>query len=149
MTALLILCGGFLLTVAGCEWLRPPGKLQSVLRRLGVIHLVGLAITAAILLAGGQMRPVPMFVFWSGAALAWFGLRSHLESSILLRMVYMLLDGTLSTGELVSRYHLHGGQRERLAELVRAGWLRIDASSGDVVLTPKGRRIVALVSHLR
>ena len=96
MTALLILCGGFLLTLAGCEWLRPIGKLQSAVPRIGIIHVVGFATTAMILLAGGLMRVVPTLVFWSGATLAWFGLRSHLESSILLRMVYMIDHGPLS-----------------------------------------------------
>ena len=85
MLALLVLCAGFIVTLAGCEWLRPPGKLQSVLPRIALIQLAGLLTTAVILLAGGRMRPVPIFIFWSGAALAWFGCRSHLESSILLR----------------------------------------------------------------
>ncbi len=73
MTALLILCGGFILTLAGCEWLRPIGKLQSALPRIGLIHLVGFATTAVILLAGGLMRVVPTFVFWSGgdAGVVW------------------------------------------------------------------------------
>ena len=149
MTPLLILGGGFLLTLAGCEWLRPAGKLQSGLQRIGAIHVAGCATTAAILVADGQMRLVPVLVFWSGAALAWFGLRSHLESSILLRMIYMLLDRSLAVDDLVSQYHAHGGRAERQAELQRAGWLHVDSSNGDVALTPKGRRIVALVSRLR
>ena len=149
MHALLVLCAGFIVTLAGCEWLRPPGKLQSVLPRIALIHLAGLLTTAVILLAGGRMRPVPIFIFWSGAALAWFGCRSHLESSILLRMVYMLHGTPQSADELISRYHAHGGQHERVAELVRAGWLGADLGGAAMVLTAKGRRLVALLSRLR
>ena len=91
--------------------------------------------------------PVPLVVFWGGAFLTWFGVRSHIESSILLRMVYMLRGRRLSEEEILRRYEAVYGIEMRRGELLRAGLA--EQSPGGMKLTPKGRLIVNATSWLR
>jgi hypothetical protein len=148
MASFLMLLAGFVVTILCCEVLRS-GKLQSSLGRIAIIHAVGLAAVAALLRSSDRMAVVPVLIFWSGAALAWFGARSHLESSILLRMVHFLREGPLTREEVIARYDAHDGRAQRVAELIRGGLVAADPNRVTLTPTPKGLRIVRVVSRLR
>jgi hypothetical protein len=86
-------------------------------------------------------------VFWAGAFLSWFGVRSHIESSILLRMLYLLRKNPTTEATLLAAYEALGGEGKRREELARGGMMTM---AGDrVVVTPKGRAILRVVSMLR
>jgi len=86
-------------------------------------------------------------VFWAGSFLTWFAARSHLESSILLRMLCILRDRPRSGNDLAAAYEAIYGPQHRLEELFRAGLL---ARAGPAIgLTAKGRWILWIASWLR
>ncbi|HZR22048.1 MAG TPA: hypothetical protein VFA59_00580 [Vicinamibacterales bacterium] len=86
-------------------------------------------------------------MLWCGAFLAWFGIRSHIESSILLRMLSLLRHGALGDDELLDRYATRYGEDVRTAELRAGGFVTVDSDGMHV--TPKARTILLLVSKLR
>ena len=72
-----------------------------------VMILIGLLL---LYLAITRLSAVlPFAIFWSGAFLTWFGVRSHIESSILLRMAYLLRGHPMQPGELLEEYDYPGG----------------------------------------
>lgn len=122
-------------------------KLQTGLSR--VLVLWG-AIGAALVLHFAFARGAGMLVFgvfWSGAFLTWFGVRSHVESSILLRLVFLLRGGGQQPEALLARYEALYGPEQRLEELLRSGLAEREGEGLRV--TPKGRRILAAVDWLR
>jgi hypothetical protein len=149
MRPLLILASGFALTAVSCELMLRSRKLQSALGRVAILHAAVLAIVAGFLAANGLMRLVPVSIFWSGALLAWFGFRSHVESSILLRMIHLLGSASMTRRELTSLYNARYGRTERIEELIRAGLVSGDRARTSLVPTRKGLLIARLVLRLR
>jgi hypothetical protein len=86
-------------------------------------------------------------VFWAGAFLSWFGIRSHLESSILLRMVYLLKQRPKTSAELLEEYERSYGSQQRVEELVRAGLL--ERRGEHLLVTPKGKLVLSVARLLR
>ena len=122
-------------------------KLQSGLRRvLAVWGVLGAMIMAHFAAARGSGAFV-FALFWAGAFLSWFGVRSHVESSILLRMVYLLRGKEMTGEQLLANYESLYGARQRLEELLHSGLA--EQRPEGVCLTPKGRRILAAVDWLR
>jgi hypothetical protein len=79
--------------------------------------------------------------------LSWFGVRSHIESSILLRMLYSLRRRPMTETGLVDEYLSHYGEAARTEELLRGG---LASRNGDrLSVTSKGKRILNIVSKLR
>jgi hypothetical protein len=114
--------------------------------RIGNV-LAAYAAAMAWMLTTAAAGLVALTVFWAGVFLAWFGIRSHIESSILLRMLFMLRRSRLSDADIVAEYTRRHGESARLAELRRGGLIVGDA--GRARVTPKGRAILSLASRLR
>lgn len=117
--------------------------LASVLRAwvvTGAMLLAHLALArgSGVLVAG---------VFWAGAFLSWFGMRSHVESSILLRMLYLLRGRTMTGDELVAAYERQYGPEQRVEELVRSGLA--EKGPDGTRITAKGKSILAATDWLR
>ena len=149
MQTLLILVFGFALTSVCCEVLVRPRKLQSALGRIALLHGLVLTSFAGFLGAHGIMRPVPVAIFWSGALLFWFGFRSHIESSILLRTIHLLGRNPMTRDQLNTLYNARYGRTERVEELIRAGLVSRDRGRMIVFPTRKGVMIARLVLWLR
>jgi hypothetical protein len=138
-TALLVAAIGSELAVRGI-------KLQTGLGRVLVVWAgVYLPAVAALMISG--VSPFSFTVFWGGAFLSWFGVRSHIESSILLRMLHLLRRGPMEQSALVAKYLTLCGQSARREELLRAG-LAIE-NAGQLVVTDKGKNILAVVDKLK
>jgi hypothetical protein len=90
---------------------------------------------------------VALTIFWGGAFLSWFGVRSHVESSILLRMLYLLRRGSMTEEQLVADYASHYGQAIRIEELVRGGLA--SRTNGKLSASAKGKAILGIVARLR
>ena len=146
MTDLLDLGVALLAAMVGSELVLGGTKLQTGLSRVipvwGAVYLVALFV-----LWRGGIGPVGLTIFWGGAFATWFGVRSHLESSILLRMLYLLRGQPRTDQSLLDEYLSRQGEAERLEELVRGGLV---TSQGErIAVTPKGRSILAVVARLR
>lgn len=145
----LTLPAAFLITSAVSELLIRRRSVQGSLARLGAAHVAGLSATVWLLVRDGSLGLFPLVLFWGGAFTAWFGVRVHLESSILFRMLHMLEDHAQSRASLVSAYEARYGGPQRLQQLVRAGFVAIPASGEAVSLTPKGLIVSRIACFLR
>jgi len=122
-------------------------KMQTgLLRALGVYAAIGSGTLLYLQLAGGA-GAVAFAIYWAGAFLSWFGVRSHLESSILLRMLALLQSGSKTKGELIDEYERSYGEVQRVEELLRAGLVACGPEAIEV--TPKGRLIVRAAAWLQ
>ena len=115
-------------------------KLQTRLAPILALFLLSLILA---LFTIKEIHPFFLVFLWGGFFLAWFGIRSHIESSILLRILYTLGKSPgISSEDLIQAYEKKQGPEERLAELKRGGFLKPDKDT--FTLTGKGR-IVAKV----
>ncbi len=147
MIGLEIIAAALLVVAIGSELALRGTKLQTALGRVLVVWAgVYLPAVAALAITGGA-SPFSFTVFWGGAFLSWFGIRSHIESSILLRMVHLLRLGPMAQSALVAEYLALCGQSARTDELLRGG-LAVQ-NAGELVVTAKGRNILAVVERLR
>lgn len=121
-------------------------KLQTGLGRVLVVWAGIYVLALYPVMTLGQIGWVPLTIFWGGAFLSWFGVRSHIESSILLRMLYLLRKRPLSESELVHEYTTHYGQDMRLQELFRG---KLAESGLKPSVTAKGKSILRIVDLLR
>jgi hypothetical protein len=142
-----LVLGALLLAMVMSELSLRGTKLQTALGRVLVVW--GLVFLAGVypLLRYGATGPLVFLIFWGGAFASWFGVRSHIESSILLRMVYLLRSRPMVDAELLGKYASHYGQAMRMAELFRGG-LAVNVD-GQTSVTPKGMTILRVVSKLR
>jgi hypothetical protein len=147
VSGLLIALGALVLAMIGSELALGGTKLQTGLSRVvmvwGLVYLLALYPSFRY----GGTGPFALTVFWAGAFLSWFGVRSHIESSILLRMLYLLRKQPTTEPTLLAAYEALGGEGKRREELARGGMMTM---AGDrIVVTPKGRAILRVVSILR
>ncbi len=147
MIALAEVLAALLIALIGSELALRGTKLQTGLGRVLIVWAAVYLGTLIALLIGGGASAFSFTLFWGGAFLSWFGVRSHIESSILLRMLYVLRAGPMEQSALVSRYLAQYGQRARIDELLRGGLATENA--GRLVATKKGRTILAVVEKLR
>ena len=143
MRDLLILGGAFALSVCMIELL-VKHKLQSALGTVAAVHGAGLAVA---LVVTRHVGVAGVLVFWTGLAACWFGVRSHVESSILLRLLHILRDGSSTREEILVRYQRDHSKSARIDELLRAGL--VARAPDGVQVTPKGRAVARLVLLLR
>ena len=146
MIALVLSAAGLLAAAVACELSLRGMRIQSGFARAFVCFaLIGL--TTAFSLDSINALPLASFVvLWIGGFLFWLGARSHVESSILLRMLYLLLSGARSHDELLDIYEEHYDLRTRVRELRAAGLV---ASGTPASLTATGKLVLALVRSLR
>jgi hypothetical protein len=142
-----MLGAALLVVLIGSELALGGIKLQTGLSRALAAWTLVYLISVYPLSRFGDIGFVAFTIFWGGAFLSWFGVRSHLESSILLRMLVLLRQRSLSERELVASYTALYGEAMRREELFRAGLAAMD---GDrVVVSAKGRTILEVVAKLR
>jgi hypothetical protein len=147
MIDLVIVVAALLLAAIGSELALRGTKLQTGLGRVLVVW-AGVYLPAIFTLAiSGSTSPFSFTILWGGAFLSWFGVRSHIESSILLRMLDLLRLGPMEQSVLVAEYLELCGQSARTGELLRGGLAAEKA--GKLVVTDKGRKILAVVEKLR
>jgi hypothetical protein len=147
MTGVWILALALLIVMAGCELALGGTKLQTGLTRALAVWAVVYLLALFPLFRYGGTGPFPFTIFWGGAFLSWFGVRSHIESSILLRMLYLLRRGPMTEAALVAAYASNFGEGTRREELLRGG---LAVKEGDrLSITPKGRTILSVVAKLR
>lgn len=116
-------------------------KSQTGLRRLvAIFGITGLMNTLWCLWNGVSL--VVAVVFWAGVFAAWFVVRSHLESSIFLRMLRLLRGRDLPADELLREYELIYGWEARVKELLQAGL--IEGEADDFRVTRKGRIVLGV-----
>ncbi len=137
----------FIVSIVLCEFVLKGTKLQTVLIPVFAVHVFCWIALLIVLSWNRQPGAIAVTIFWAGAFLGWFGIRSHIESSILLRMLYLLRQHPTTADELVSRYHSHWGEKLRAEELIRAGLL--DHGSSGVNITRKGNLILRIVDLLK
>jgi hypothetical protein len=137
----------FIISIVICEIVLRGTKLQTTLSAILAIHAFCWIVLLILLLWRKQTGATAVTIFWAGAFLSWFGIRSHIESSILLRMLYLLRQQPRTANELMSQYQSHWGEQSRVEELVRAGLL--DQGSNHIALTRKGNLILRIVDLLK
>jgi hypothetical protein len=140
-----IVATALLATIVGSELALSGTKLQTGLLRVLVVW--GGVYVATMVVAGGNPGAVAFTIFWAGAFLSWFGVRSHIESSILLRMLVLLRQQPMTEARLVSEYASHYGESMRVEELCQGGLVFKDRDTLHV--TPKGKVILRIVGKLR
>ena len=138
---------GFVAAIIFSEFALRGTKLQTGLAKVLLVHFVVAAFLVVYLILNHRSEWLAILIFWAGAFLTWFGIRSHMESSILLRMLFLLRKGSISQSNLVQDYETHYGESQRLEELFLGGLLQRTPS--DVVVTPKGKFILRVVSILK
>src|SRR6188474_3195737 len=119
MTGLWIVALALVAAAVASELALRGTKLQTGLGRV-LVAWTGVYLAALYpVLFHGQTGLIPFTIFWGGAFLSWFGVRSHIESSILLRMLYLLRKKSLSESELLTEYTSLYGPDMRFEELLR------------------------------
>jgi hypothetical protein len=147
LTASLVLLGGAVVAALASEYVLREGRIQTRFAQILCVHsATGLAVLLYLVFAG-HTRLIPAAILWCGMFLSWFGVRSHIESSILLRMAYMLRQGPMGEDRLLAQYEAHYGGSMRLEELLRAGL--VEKIPSGMALTTKGSRIHRAASWLR
>ena len=147
MNSLLIVLGALIVVLVASELVLGGTKLQTGLSRVLVAWTLVYLPACYLLLRHGDTGLIAYTIFWGGAFLSWFGVRSHIESSILLRMLYLLRRQPLSDAEILAKYGSQYGENLRIEELLRGG---LAEKSGErLVVTPKGRGILGVVARLR
>lgn len=147
MSDLTLVVTVFIASMLLCELLLRGTKLQSALIAVFAVHILCWIALLILLLWERHTGAIAATIFWAGAFLSWFGIRSHIESSILLRMLYLLRQRPTTANELLTRYQSQWGEKLRIEELVRAGLL--NHGSNRIVLTRKGNLILRIVDLLK
>lgn len=147
MTALSAATSAVAIPIVGVEFAVRRMKLQTAFERVLAIWAATFAVTLAVLILTTGSGATALTIFWCGTFMAWFGVRSHLESSILLRMLVLLRARPMTDAELIAEYTRRAGRTARLEELRRGGFI---ARDGAVLrLTRKGEVTLAAVCKLR
>jgi hypothetical protein len=137
---------GLLATVVCAELLLRRRKLHAGLARVVALWgLTGIAGVCYVAKMWGSGAPA-FALFWAGAFLSWFGVRGHLESSILLRMLVLLRHGPMTGADLTARYEAGHGVGVRTDDLLQGGLVRRDGDGLEV--TRKGRSVLAFARRL-
>ncbi len=147
MTGILIVLATLVAAMTVSEVVLHGTKLQTGLARILAVWLVAALATLYLLGRHGDVGLTPLAIFWGGAFLTWFGVRSHIESSILLRMLYLLRHRRMTEDEWVQQYEARYGHDVRVRELVRGRM--VSTHDGRLSLTGKGRAILRIVTRLR
>jgi hypothetical protein len=147
MTDLMLIAVALLVTTWGSELALQGRKLQTGVFRVLTVWACAYVITGLWLLFHNGTSPIAFTVFWCGTFLSWFGARSHVESSILLRMLFLLSKRPLAESALVDEYLSHYGEAKRVEELCRGGLAQKDHEG--IRVTAKGKAVLRIVSALR
>lgn len=122
-------------------------KLQNALTRTLPVFCVAGFVGLVLSLVQGCYFVFGILLFWGGSFLAWFGVRSHLESSILLWMLVYLRKAERTEAEISTVYLQRYGPAERLEELHTGGLIE-RMPGGEIALTRKGQQILRIATLL-
>lgn len=147
MIGLFIVAAALTLAIVASELVLRGMKLQTGFSRVLVVWGFVYIATALSLRAEPDLSAIAFTIFWGGTFLTWFGIRSHIESSILLRMLVLLRPQPMNEAQLISEYLSKYGEVVRINELCRGGLAKRDG--GAVSLTTKGQTILRVVAKLR
>jgi hypothetical protein len=147
MTGMSLAAAAVLVPIVGSELALGGTKLQTGLTRVLVVWIGGYVAAMSWFVRDADTGLVALTILWSGVFLVWFGVRSHIESSILFRMLFILRQCPMTDARLVDEYTARYGESMRIAELCRGGL--IDKHGDRVRVTPKGKAILLFVSKLR
>jgi hypothetical protein len=139
----LVLAGAFAVSLAAIE-IVVARKLQSALPTIALIHALGLIAALGLVRTVGVLG---VLVFWSGLAACWFGVRSHIESSILFRLLHLLRQDAATREDVLGRYYRDHSEEARLDELLQSGL--VVRTAGGLVPTAKGRFVARVAARLR
>ena len=147
MGIVFLIIGGFVGAVLLSEIALKGTKLQTGLTKVVLVHAAVAGLVLVYLLITHRTGWLALLIFWAGAFLTWFGVRSHMESSVLLRMLFLLRRSSIPEKLLLEEYESHYGEAQRLEELFRGALL--ERTTAGVVVTPKGKFILRAVSLLK
>jgi hypothetical protein len=147
VTDFLIITAALLIVAIAAELVLGPTKLETGLMSVLAAWATVYFVVLYFFLGWTDIDKVTFTIFWGGAFLSWFGIRSHIESSILLRMTYLLRHRSLTDTELVSEYNAQFNEERRIGELMKGRLLVRDRD--HLKLTPKGKIILAVADKLR
>ena len=147
MTRLSLSATAVLVPVVGSELALARAKLQTAIPRVLVVWVGAYAAAATWLVHRHDAGLAALTIFWAGAFLVWFGVRSHIESSILLRMLFLLRQRPMTDRGLLDQYIARCGESARVSELRRGGL--VDQEEQRLRVTRKGKAILLVVTKLR
>lgn len=147
MMHLAVVGAAFVAAILGSDLTLAGAKVQTRLARVLVVYATVGALLLVYLHWTHVAGTVAFSIYWAGAFLSWFGIRSHIESSILLRMLFLLKEGAMSRSELLAAYERHYSAAQRLEELQRAGLLQ--PGGRGLEATRKGMLIAKAAAWLR
>ncbi|HEY7162350.1 MAG TPA: hypothetical protein VH815_13880 [Acidobacteriota bacterium] len=147
MTQLILVVAAFFACIVLCELVLKGTKLQTGLVKVFIVHAFCWIALLIFMVTNSEGGIIAMTIFWAGAFLTWFGVRSHIESSVLLRMLYLLRRQPVSADQLLSSYHSHYGKELRIEELIRGGLL--ESGSSELHVSKKGNLILRMVQLLK
>ncbi len=147
MTIILVVSAAVLASAIASESVLRGRRLQSAFAPVLAIWIGPFALAAVRLVRTDAEGLVSSAIFWCGAFLLWFGVRSHVESSVLLRLLCLLRAHPMRDGELLEKYASIYGESMRLAELRRGGFVANEGARPHV--TSKGKAVLLVVSKLR
>lgn len=147
MIHLTVVGAAFAAAILGSDLALAGAKVQTRLARVILVYAAVGALLLLYLRWTHVAGTVAFSIYWGGAFLSWFGIRSHIESSILLRMLFLLKNGALSRAELLAAYERHYGAPQRVDELLRAGLLQ--PGPDGLAATRKGLFIAKAAAWLR
>jgi len=123
-------------------------KIQTGLLRTAAAWSGVYSVVIIFFLRESGISVTAFTMLWLGLYLSWFGIRSHIESSILMRLVHLLgREGSQTAQALLDRYNAHYGRERRFDELGHGGL--IEKVGDETRVTRKGRLILRVVSMLR
>ncbi len=147
MTQLSLAAGAVLVPVVGSEFALAGTKLQTALGRVLAVWLASYLAATVWVVRDTRAGIIALTILFGGAFLVWFGVRSHIESSILLRMLVLLRGRPMNDSRLVHEYNALYGESMRVAELCRGGL--VEKRGERVQVTTRGKTVLFLVSKLR
>lgn len=118
-------------------------KIQTVVFKLFFAFIVVLGLLIACLATVSTNNLFVFIVLELGVFISWFGIRSHLQNSILLRFTCYLREDSLTKSQLINVYQKNHGLKEKMKELEEAKLIRVDQQFFE--LTPKGKLVLFIV----
>ncbi|MGE0785932.1 MAG: hypothetical protein AB7S26_09610 [Sandaracinaceae bacterium] len=146
MTALVAALGVLTVVALVAEVVVRGATVLARLPTVVAIFFAGAAIAIAVWIPLGGGSVACLLALWLAGFTLWLVVRSHVSSSISLRMAWMLARRPMSEPELLARYDEAYGAVHRGAQLRNAG-LGEGAADG-VRPTARGRWIVLLARAL-
>ena len=135
----------FMFIGIGYTFVKQERKIQTAFVPVLTFHTL-IAISLYLFLSYiANISPISITIFWVGAFVFWFNVHTLFESSILLKMLYILKStDPMTKTELLKKYELHYGPDFRINELIKGEYFERSAEGFNV--TRKGRFITIIFS---